>query len=107
MECEEIRVDLRTIPHSADRQRSAQLLFRLNHTLPFSEEYNALLRELLGKNLGEAAPLPAAQRRGAEYAEDRQGRFCQLNLLAMARGSITIGDHARIAANVQLLSNNH
>lgn len=53
MECEEIRVDLRTIPHSADRQRSAQLLFRLNHTLPFSEEYNALLRELLGKNLGE------------------------------------------------------
>ena len=25
----------------------------------------------------------------------------------MARGGITIGDHARIAANVQLLSNNH
>ena len=64
MECEEIRVDLRTIPHSADRQRSAQLLFRLNHTLPFSEEYNALLRELLGKNLGEgstiAPPLSSA-----------------------------------------------
>lgn len=57
MECEEIRVDLRTIPHSADRQRSAQLLFRLNHTLPFSEEYNALLRELLGKNLGEGSTI--------------------------------------------------
>ena len=57
MECEEIRVDLRTIPHSADRQRSAQLLFRLNHTLPFSEEHNALLRELLGKNLGEGSTI--------------------------------------------------
>lgn len=44
MDCEETRIDLRTVPHSADRQRSAQLLFRLNHTLPFSEEYNVLRR---------------------------------------------------------------
>lgn len=36
-----------------------------------------------------------------------RGVFVNSNLLAMARGSITIGDHARIAANVQLLSNNH
>lgn len=56
MDCEEIRVDLRTVPHSAQRQRSAQLLFQLNHTMPFSEEYNALLKELLGDNLGEEAP---------------------------------------------------
>lgn len=108
MEYEEIRVDLRTIPHSADRQRSAQLLFRLNHTLPFSEEYNALLRELLGKNLGEgstiAAPLSGA---ALDMLKIGRGVFVNSNLLAMARGGITIGDHARIAANVQLLSNNH
>ena len=36
-----------------------------------------------------------------------RGVFVNSNLLAMARGGITIGDHARIAANVQLLSNNH
>lgn len=109
MECEEIRVDLRTIPHSADRQRSAQLLFRLNHTLPFSEEYNALLRELLGKNLGEGSTIaPAAQRRGAGICEDRQGRFLSTPICWRWRGAgITIGDHAGIAANVQLLSNNH
>ena len=35
MKCEEVRVDLRTVPHSVQRQRSAQLLFQLNHTLPF------------------------------------------------------------------------
>ena len=74
MECEEIRVDLRTIPHSADRQRSAQLLFRqLNHTLPFSEEYNALLRELLGRISARAAPLHRRSRRGAGYAESAGG----------------------------------
>lgn len=36
-----------------------------------------------------------------------RGVFVNSNLLAMARGGITIGEHARIAANVQLLSNNH
>lgn len=36
-----------------------------------------------------------------------RGVFVNSNLLAMARGGITIGDHARIAANVQLISNNH
>ena len=76
MECEEIRVDLRTVPHSADRQRSAQLLFRLNHTLPFSEEYNALLRELLGKNLGEGSTIapprlsPSSSRSRALYSSE-------------------------------------
>lgn len=108
MECEEIRVDLRTIPHSADRQRSAQLLFRLNHTLPFSEEYNALLRELLGKNLGEGSTIaPPLSGATLDMLKIGRGVFVNSNLLAMARGGITIGDHARIAANVQLLSNNH
>ncbi len=48
MECEEIRVDLSKVSaeHSAERQHSAQLLFKLNHTLPFSDEYNSLLHEL-------------------------------------------------------------
>jgi acetyltransferase-like isoleucine patch superfamily enzyme len=33
--------------------------------------------------------------------------FINSNLLAMARGGITIEDNAMIAANVQLISNNH
>ncbi len=57
MECEEIRVDLSKVSaeHSAERQHSAQLLFKLNHTLPFSEEYNSLLHEFMGENLGEGS----------------------------------------------------
>ena len=60
MECEEIRVDLRTIPHSADRQRSAQLLFRLNHTLPLSLSVKLARRPLstgLSRISARAAPL--------------------------------------------------
>lgn len=88
MECEEIRVDLRTIPHSADRQRSAQLLFRLNHTLPFSEEYNALLRELLGKNLGEGSTIaPPLSGAALDMLKIGRGVFVNSNLLAMARAA--------------------
>ena len=110
MDREEFRVDLGAISaeHSIQRQRSAQLLYRLNHTLPFSAEYNALLRELMGDNLGEGSTI-APPLSGAALDMLKIGRdvFVNSNLLAMARGGITIGDHARIAANVQLLSNNH
>ena len=88
MDCEEIRVDLRTVPHSADRQRSAQLLFRLNHTLPFSEEYNALLRELLGDNLGEGSTIaPPLSGAALDMLKIGSGVFVNSNLLAMARGA--------------------
>ena len=50
---------------------------------------------------------PAALGAAAVPAESYPAVFVNSNLLAMARGGITIGDHARIAANVQLLSNNH
>lgn len=108
MDCEEIRVDLRTVPHSAQRQRSAQLLFQLNHTMPFSEEYNALLKELLGDNLGEGSTIaPPLSGAALDMLKIGKGVFINSNLLAMARGGITIEDNVMIAANVQLISNNH
>ena len=110
MNCEEIRVDLGAVSaeHSAQRQRSAQLLYRLNHTLPFSEEYNALLHELMGDRLGEGSTIaPPLSGAALDMLKIGKGVFVNSNLLAMARGGIKIGDYARIAANVQLISNNH
>ena len=110
MDCEEIRVDLRAVPagHSAQLQRSAQLLYRLNHTLPFSEEYNGILREIFGDNLGEGSTIaPPLAGAALDMLKIGKGVFVNSNLLAMARGGITIGSYSRIAANVQLISNNH
>jgi len=110
MDCEEFRVDLTAVPgaHQAQRQRSAQLLFRLNHTLPFSQEYNEILRELMGDNLGEGSTIaPPLSGAALDMLKIGKGVFVNSNLLAMARGGITVGDHVRIAANVQLISNNH
>lgn len=110
MKCEELRVDLRqTTPEErAEGQRCAQLLFQLNHTLFGTEEYDRILHELLGDNLGEGSNI-AAPLNGACVSSMKLGRnvFINTNLLAMARGGITIEDDVRIAANVQLISNNH
>ena len=110
MDCKEIRVDLRqsTPEDRAEGQRCAKLLFQLNHTMPYSEEYSALLAELFGDNLGAGSYI-APPINGACISSMKIGKgvFINSNLLAMARGGITIGDHARIAANAQLISNNH
>ena len=92
----------------AEGQRCTRLLFQLNHTMPFTEEYSAVLRELFGDNLGEGSYV-ATPLSGACVSSVKIGRnvFINSNLLAMARGGITIEDNVQIAANVQLISNNH
>lgn len=110
MECEEVRVDMR-VPNPeghAESVRVAQVMFKLNHTMPFTPEYDALLHELFGDNIGEGS-YAAAPISGACVSTMKIGKnvFINSNLLAMARGGITIEDGVQIAANVQLISNNH
>ena len=110
MECKEIRVDVRTasIKESTEGQRQTKILFQINHTMPFNDEYNHLLKELFGNNLGDGSMI-SPPLNGACVGSVKIGRnvFINSNLLAMARGGITIEDNAMIAANVQLISNNH
>ena len=39
----------------AEGVRQAQVLFKLNHTMPYTDEYNALVKELFGTGLGEGS----------------------------------------------------
>ena len=110
MECQEIRYDMRE--HRGDpndpNRRDGDLVARLNRAMPMSEEYMQLLRELFGDNLGEGS-FVAAPIQGSCVGTMKIGSGCFINggLLAMARGGITIEDGVQIAANVQLISNNH
>ena len=110
MICEEERVDLRIPdPKSAEEgRRLAQLAFRLNHTMPMTDEYQEILRELCGDNLGEGS-FVTAPILGVCFDRIKIGKnvIINANMLAMARGGITIEDDVQIAANVQLLTNNH
>lgn len=110
MECKEELVDIRkSSPQSREEgQRQTKLIFQINHTMPFTEEYNGLLKELFGENLGEGSSITPPLS-GACVGSMKIGKnvLINSNLLAMARGGITIEDNVMIAANVQLISNNH
>lgn len=107
---EQMRIDLRQHdPEEAARgRRNAELVFRLNHTMPMTEEYTDILHELFGENLGERS-IVLAPLQGVCFHRIQIGRhvFINSNLLAMARGGIVIEDEVQIASNVQLLTNNH
>ena len=107
---QEIRVDMRkrSTEEIEIYAKHEELVFRLNHTMPRTEEYQELLKELFEGRMGEGSFLRAPLA-GAAFDKISIGDrvFINSNLLAMARGGITIEDDVQIAANVQLLSNNH
>ena len=104
------RVDMRdmTPEEMVKAGEMAEIVFKLNHTLPNSEEYDSLLKELFSDKLGENSRIMAPIAGAAfDYIEIGSNVFINSNSLLMARGGITIEDDVMLAANVQLLSNNH
>ena len=103
---EELRVDMRerTPEEQAMYDRQAQLMFKLNHTMPRTPEYMAVLKELFEDRLGEGSYV-ASPISGAAMEKLVIGKNCFINsnLLAMSRGGITIEDNVQVAANVQLI----
>ena len=107
---DEVRIDLRKIGEDERQKREQQewLLFRLNHTFYLDPGYKELMRELFAGKIGEnsfvKAPLSGAELSNISIGN---GVYVNSNLLAMARGGIVIEDDVQIAANVQLITNNH
>jgi len=106
----EFRVDLSKItPEELEKSiKQTQLLFNVNHTMPMTEEYNSLINELFEMGIGENSTV-SAPLSGTSFENVKIGKnvFINSNCLMMARGGITIEDDVMLAANVQLLSNNH
>ncbi len=107
---EEFRIDMRK-PEEADPAegiRCAQLCFKINHTMPMTEEYNRLVSELFMGNIGEESRVmpPLTVVRGNSVKIGRNVVVMN-NSLFMAAGGITIENDVMVAANVQLISNNH
>lgn len=106
---EEIRIDCanQSPEELALAKKQAQLVFRLNHTMPMTEEYDNLVREIF-PSMGEGSrimtPLTAVRPHKVTIGERV---IIMSGCLMMSAGGITIDDDAQIAANVQLISNNH
>ena len=102
---EEFRIDMRK-PEEADPEegiRCAQLCFKINHTMPYTEEYDALVKELFMGNIGENSRVmpPVTVVRG-NSVKIGKNVVVMNNALFMAAGGITIEDNVLVAANAQL-----
>lgn len=110
MNNKEFRVDFNNLePEELENlNKESELLFKINHTLPQSEEYNSLINELFNSNIGKNSTV-SSPLSGVSFNNVKIGNnvYINSNCLMMARGGITIEDDAMLAANVQLLSNNH
>lgn len=106
---EEIRIDCSN-PNAQDLERAkeqAQLIFRFNHSLPMTEEQDEWMHRIfptMGEGSRVMAPISAVRTHNVKIG---QRVLIMPGCLMMSAGGITIDDDAQIAANVQLISNNH
>lgn len=106
---EEIRIDVDAqSPEELELARNqAQLLHRFNQSMPGTNEYDNLMRSLF-PDMGEGSrvntPLTVVRPHKVKIGK---GVIVMNGCLMMSAGGITIEDNALIAANVQLISNNH
>lgn len=106
----EIRIDLRDPQQNdpAEGRRCAKLCFKLSQTMPYTEEYESLVKELFRGNIGEGSRvMPSIKVVRGNSVKIGKNVVIMYNCLMMAAGTITIEDDAQVAANVQLISNNH
>lgn len=105
----EIKIDClhQTEQELAAAKELRQNIFRLNHTMPDTKEYYELLHKVF-PNLGENCRIETPFS-GVRTANVKFGRniIVMPGCLMMSAGGITIDDDVQIAANVQLISNNH
>lgn len=106
----EIRIDLRDPQQNdpAEGRRCSKLCFKLSQTMPYTEEYESLVKELFCGNIGEGSRvMPGIKVVRGNSVKIGKNVVIMYNCLMMAAGTITIEDDAQVAANVQLISNNH
>lgn len=110
MNNEEYRVDMNNLSEedTLNYQKHTKFIFKINHTLPNTEEYGELLKKLFENKIGEDSKInPPIYGAAFDKIEIGKNVFINSNSLLMARGGIKIEDDVMLAANVQLLSNNH
>lgn len=107
MQEERIDIRRRTSEELAEIDRQEKVLFRLNHTMPGSEDYDSLVRQLfslVGDGSRVLSPMTVVH---GDKVHIGNNVIVMPNSLMMASGTITIEDNALVAAYVKLISNNH
>jgi len=103
---EELRVDVSKLTEEEAKiwKEEVQNIWKLNHTMPYSDEYNELLNKLIpnrGENVDVRSPIT-----GVNLGKVKIGNNVVVmnGSLMMASGGITIDDNTMLAANVHYTS---
>lgn len=109
MYAHEVRIDVtkQSAEELALANEHAQLIFKFNHTMPGTAEYDELMHRIfptMGEGSRVGTPLTAVRPHMVNIGKNV---IVMPGCLMMSAGGITIADGAMIAANVQLISNNH
>lgn len=107
MEEERIDIRRRTSEELAEIDRQEKVLFQLNHTMPGSEDYESLVRQLfshIGDGSRVLSPMTVVH---GDKVHIGNNVIVMPNSLMMASGTVTIEDNVLVAAYVKLISNNH
>ena len=109
MECEEIVGNMKDYDAAEGKYRDEmQRIFRLNQTMPATDEYNRIMHELFADiGVGSVVRSPITTITHAEGVHIGNRVLINSGVVLMAMGGITIEDDVQIAANVQILTNNH
>ena len=103
---EEKRIDMRVAEQAdpAESRRCAQLCFKINHTMPFTEEYDKLVEELFLGHIGVGSRVmpPLTVVRGNSVSIGKNVVVMN-NALFMAAGGVTIEDDVLVGAGATIL----
>lgn len=88
--------------------RSEQICFRINSTMPYTREYDSLVKELFKGEIGQGSSIHAPIH-CTEGAKVRIGNnsIIMYNVDMMSSGGIVIGDNVMVAAGTKIVTNNH
>lgn len=107
---EEERIDLRieNEERMAEVIRSSQLCYKINNTMPFTEESKNLIKELFGENLGENTMINAPIFVNLANKVKIGNNVVLMNgFQCMSAGGLIIEDDTKISLNCTIATNNH
>lgn len=107
---EEIKIDLSTQDpvRTAEIQRSTELCFKINHTMPTTPECRQLINELFNNSLGENTVInPPVYTILANKVKIGKNVVIMNNFQCMSAGGLTIEDNTMISLNCTIATNNH
>ncbi len=107
---EEVRIDLRIPDDKRDKEmkRSAELCFKINHTMPGTPECRELIEDLFSQGVDKSTTInPPVFALLGDKIKLGKGITLMNGFKCMSSGGLTIEDDTLIAINCTILTNNH